>query len=367
MRDIVRWSRRLVVAGSSLLMFFSLIPYAVAQDSTNSRALSDESQPPQVTTQTPQEHVPQTSTGTVSGTVVDTHGDVLQGADVTLSDLSGSVVRTMESGNNGQFAFTALPPDVYKLTVSAPGMSTFTSEIALQAGESRIAPGVMLSVSPVTTSVTVGGNKKLLAEEQLHIALRQRVGGIIPNFYSAYEWNAPPMEAKQKLQLSLRAIFDPVSFLSVAGIAGLQQYQNSFAAYGGGIEGYGKRYGAAFADNISGTLLARGVFPSIFHQDPRYFYNGKGSIRCRALYAISGAVIARGDDGQRKPNYSEVLGNFSAAAISNLYYPASDRGPSLVFSNGLIGIGTSGMSNLLREFVLKRFTSHVPKGANGKP
>jgi hypothetical protein len=299
--------------------------------------------------------------------VLDTHGDVLQGARVTLADPSGSVVQSVESGNYGQFAFTALPPDVYTLSVSAPGMSTFTSEITLHAGESRIAPAVKLSVSPVTTSVTVSGNKKVLAEEQLHIAERQRIGGIIPNFYSAYEWNAPPMEAKQKFQLSLRAIIDPVSFLSVAATAGAEQYQNVFPAYGGGIEGYGKRYGAAFADNLSGTLLGRAVFPSIFHQDPRYFYKGKGSIRSRALYAISAAVIARGDDGRWEPNYSHVLGSFSAAAISNFYYPASDRGASLVVFNGLAGIGGDAATNLLREFVFKRFTSHVPKGANGKP
>jgi hypothetical protein len=140
-----------------------------------------------------------------------------------------------------------------------------------------------------------------------------------------------------------------------------------FPAYGGGLEGYGKRYGAAFANHVSGTLLGRAVYPSIFHQDPRYFYKGKGSTKSRALYAISAAVIARSDNGRWEPNYSRVLGHFSAAAISNLYYPASDRGVSLVVFNGLAGIGENAASNLIREFVLKRFTSHVPKGANGQP
>ena len=95
----------------------------------------------------------------------------------------------------------------------------------------------------------------------------------------------------------------------------------------------------------------------------RVTYKGKGGIRSRALYAISAAVIARGDDGRWKPNYSSVLGKFSAAAISNLYYPSSDRGASLVVFNGLAGIGEGAVRNLLREFVLKRITSHVPKGA----
>jgi hypothetical protein len=175
------------------------------------------------------------------------------------------------------------------------------------------------------------------------------------------------MQAKQKFQLGIRSIFDPVAFLTVAGVAGAEQYKNVFPAYGGGLEGYGKRYGAAFANHLSGTLLGRAVYPSIFHQDPRYFYKGNGSIRSRALYAISASVIARGDDGCWKPNYSNVLGNFSAAAISNLYYPASDRGASLVLWNGLAGIGANATANLIREFVLKQITSHVPEGKNGQP
>ena len=132
-----------------------------------------------------------------------------------------------------------------------------------------------------------GESKEELAEEQVQIAVQQRVGGVIPNFYSTYDWNAPPMLAKQKFQLSIRSLIDPVSFLAVAGIAGAEQYKNVFPAYGSGIEGYGKRYGAAMANHVSGTLLGRAVYPSIFHQDPRYFYKGKGSIGSRALYAIS--------------------------------------------------------------------------------
>jgi hypothetical protein len=247
-------------------------------------------------------------------------------------------------------------------------MSTYTSpQIALHSGEFHMMAPIILSVSGVATSVTVTDNKAELAEEQVHIALQQRIGGVIPNFYSSYDWNAPPMQAKQKFQLGIRSIIDPVSFLSVAGVAGAEQYQNVFPAYGSGLEGYGKRYGAALANHATGTLLGRAVYPSIFHQDPRYFYKGKGSIGSRALYAISAAVIARGDDGQLKPNYSRVLGNFSAAAISNLYYPSADRGASLVVLNGLAGIGADAVANLIREFVLKRITSHVPQGVNGQP
>jgi hypothetical protein len=304
------------------------------------------------------------SSATLSGTVVDKNGDVLQGAQVTLSDPAGPA-RNAQSGSDGQFAFSGLRPNTYKLTVSAPGMTTFTSSnILLSAGEFHIVPTVTLAISPVTSSVTVNGNSKQLSEEQVRIAAQQRIVGVIPNFYSSYDWNAPPMLAKQKYQLGLRSVFDPVSLLSVAGIAGAEQYEGIFPAYGSGFEGYSKRYGAALANHLSGTLLARAVFPSIFHQDPRYFYKGKGSFKSRALYAVSAAVVARGDNGRWQPNYSLVLGNFSAAAISNLYYPASDRGASLVLFNGLAGLGGDAASNLIREFLLKRFTSHAPKDPN---
>jgi hypothetical protein len=127
------------------------------------------------------------------------------------------------------------------------------------------------------------------------------------------------------------------------------------------------RYGAALATHVSADLLSRAAYPAIFHQDLRYFYKGKGSIGSRVLYAISAAVMARDDDGRWRPNYSNVLGNFSAVAISNIYYSSSDRGASLVFLNGLADTGGDAAANLAREFLLKRSTSHVPKGATGQP
>jgi hypothetical protein len=370
--DVARRSKPFLEAGSILLIFALTRSVLLAQESFSLTAqdttLPDAPQPAQVSTQSAAIESQPAGTGSLSGTLLDRNQNVLQGARVTVAGPSGSAVRTVESGNNGQFAFTGLPPDVYKLTVIAAGMSTFISpQISLHAGEFRILPPVILSVSAVATSVTVTENKQQLAEEQVRIAVQQRIGGIIPNFYSSYDWNAPPMQAKQKFKLSFRSIIDPVSLLTVAGVAGVQQYRNTFPAYGGGIEGYGKRYGANLANHVTGILLSRGVYPSIFHQDPRYFYRGTGSVQSRMLYAISAAVIARGDDGRRKPNYSHVLGIFSAAAISNLYYPTSDRGASLVLFNGLAGTGASAVSNLIREFVLKRITTHVPKEANGQP
>ena len=370
--EILRMMKWLSLSGILLIASFPLAgSTADAQESLNSSAhhslLPDAPLPVQTTNPLGAGGL-QAGTGEISGTVLDTNGDVVEGAQVTLAGSAGFNKRTVVSGSGGQFAFTGLPPAVYNITVSGRGMSSFTSSpISVQADRARIVPAIILSVSGGSTSVTVNGNREELAEEQVRIAVQQRVVGIIPNFYSSYDWNAPPMGAKQKLQLGIRSVLDPVSFLAVAGIAGAEQYENVFPAYGSGIEGYGKRYGAAFATHVSADLLSRAVYPSIFHQDPRYFYRGKGSIRSRALYAISAAVMTRDDKGRWRPNYSNVLGNFSAGAISNLYYLSSDRGASLVFLNGLADTGGDAAANLVREFVLKRFTSHVPAGANGQP
>ena len=367
MSKAVRWSKPLVAA--ALVLFIWMPSTSLAQQNfdmpARANALPDAPQPQQNREATDGQA---TGAGSITGTVLDANRDVLQGARVTLEGSAGSAMRTVESGSNGQFAFTQLPPDIYTISVTEPGMKAFSSpQLPLRQGEARILPAITLSVFGGSTSVTVSGNKEELSKQQVQIAVQQRIGRVIPNFYSTYDWNAPPMLAKQKLQLGIRAVIDPVSFLTVAGIAGVEQYRNTFPSYGGGIEGYGKRYGAALANHVSGTMLGHAVYPAIFHQDPRYFYRGKGSVGSRALYAISAAVIARGDDGRWKPNYSRVLGHFSAAAISNLYYPPSDRGISLVLINGLAATGASAGGNLIREFLLKRITSHVPEGANGQP
>ena len=366
-------------ARAALLFAWTLCSAAAAscysQDQTQSQT-QDSSTPIQVAVLTAEDSAAGASgapssvatAGMISGTILDANGDVVQGAHVELLGSGNVSQQSMQSGSDGQFAFQNVAAGVYRLRVTGTDMSPYTSgEIGLKGGESLIVPSIKLSVTGGVTSVTVIGDPAVLSEEQVRIAEQQRIGGIIPNFYSSYDWDAPPMLAKQKFQLTMRAILDPVSFLIVAGVAGAEQYQNVFSGYGGGWEGYGKRYGAAMANHVSSNLLGRAVYPAIFREDPRYFYKGKGGWMSRSLYAMSMAVVARGDNGRWKPNYANVLGNFSAGAISNAYYPAADRGVSLTLLNGLAETGADAASNLIREFMLKGMTSHVPSGANGQP
>jgi Carboxypeptidase regulatory-like domain len=147
MFNAARWSKPFLVASSILLIFSSLTrSTALAQEgfssTTQDGALSEAPQPAQDTTQSGANDSRLTGTGSLSGTVLDTNRDVLQGARVTLAGRAGGAIQTVESGSNGQFAFTGLPPDVYKLTVTAAAMNTFTStQIPLHAGEARIVPG----------------------------------------------------------------------------------------------------------------------------------------------------------------------------------------------------------------------------------
>jgi hypothetical protein len=98
-----------------------------------------------------------------------------------------------------------------------------------------------------------------------------------PNFYTSYIWDAAPLNAKQKYSMAMRETFDPVSFIGTSVTAGIEQATNAFSGYGQGAQGYGKRWGERFADGRTSDLLSHAVFPSLFHQDPRYFYQGSGS------------------------------------------------------------------------------------------
>lgn len=305
------------------------------------------------------------TSGSINGTLIDKDGLLIEKAQIVLT--SGSFTTQAQSGEEGGFNFTNVPPGPFELSISAPGFATQTKSGVLQAGQDYLVPVVTMVVA-TTFEVNVTQTREEIATEEVHVEEEQRVLGVVPNFYVTYLPDATPLNAKQKFQLGWKFTVDPVSFLIAGVIAGAEQTNNSFSGYGQGAQGYGKRFGAGYADTVSGTFIAAAILPSILKQDPRYFYKGTGSKTSRALYAIANSVICKGDNKRWQVNYSNILGNLAAGGISNLYYPEQDRnGAGLTVENAAIGIGGTAIANLFQEFVVRHLTPKLPNRDPGKP
>jgi len=311
------------------------------------------------------------ATGAVRGNVVDKTGLAVTGATVRFvrggaagGDAASGQDVVASTGENGEFWFGDVAAGTVRLTVSAEGFAPQTVICVVRAGETFEVPRIVLEIATAVTEVTVTPPTFEIAEEQLKEQEKQRALGIIPNFYVTYIPNAAPLAPKQKFELAWKSLIDPVTFGITGAIAGVEQWQNDFSGYGQGASGYGKRYGAGYADAAISTMIGSAILPSLLKQDPRYFYKGTGSKRSRLAYALANAVICKGDNGKWQPNYSGIIGGLAAGGISNLYYPASDRnGAALTFENALIGIGATAAANVLQEFVIKKFTTNVPGAA----
>ena len=300
--------------------------------------------------------VPSSGTGTVSGTVLDKDGAAVPNAGVVLKE--GSFSEQSVSGGDGTFTLRGVPAGSFELSFTASGFAALHESGTLRAGENDEIPPVHLVVA-TTIEVNVTQTRVEIAEEQIHVEEKQRIMGVVPNYYVSYDPDPKPLNARQKLELGRKFTFDPVSLGVAALVAGIQQANNSFPGYGQGAQGYGKRFGASYADFVSGTFFGNVVFPIMFKQDPRYFYKGTGSRKSRLMYALANAVICKGDNMHWQPNYSSILGSLAAGGLSNLYYPASSRnGVGLTFENTLVGIGGSAGAAVVQEFLIHKPTVH---------
>jgi Carboxypeptidase regulatory-like domain len=299
--------------------------------------------------------------GTITGTVVDKSGAALVGAIVKLTRGDQALAPDVQSGDDGQYSFTKIAPGPYQVTVSANGFTTATTSGTLNPGQTMTVPPTTLEIAETVTKVTVEPPKVELAEIQINEEEHQRVLGFVPNFYVSYIPDAAPLDARQKFELAWRSSIDPVTFGIAAAVAGLEQAVGTPSGWGQDAAGYGQRYGAFYAEDVTSTFLGDFLLPSVFHQDPRYFYKGTGSTRSRVLYAIANAVICKGDNKKWQFNYSYVIGSLAASGIANSYYPPKDRGIGLTFENSGIGIAGTAAANILQEFVIRRLTPNLPK------
>ena len=214
------------------------------------------------------------------------------------------------------------------------------------AGQSQ----AMLSDPSTVPPASQPKSQREQAAEDLKREEKQRILGIVPDFNMMDNALAPPLSSKQKFHLFWKSATDPYAFFVAGFVAGYGQANNSNPGYGQGAEGYFKRYGAAYADAFDGNLWGNAILTSWWHEDPRYFRKGTGSIKGRMLHAAESTVWCRRDNGTWGPNYANVMGNMVGGAISNLYYPKEDRGPELVFGNALTVTAEGAIGAQLVEF-----------------
>jgi Carboxypeptidase regulatory-like domain len=296
----------------------------------------------------------------ITGTVIDVNNDTVPGATVVLAEPGLKDPRTIVTNDNGFFQFTGVEAGTYQVTVSAQGFANWTSAaITVKPGQHAILTGSKLHIAKALTTVNVTPqSSEEIATEQVKIEEQQRVFGIVPNFYVVYDHNAAPLTAKLKFKLATKVLYDPVTIIGVAAIAGINQ-AGDVPSYGQGATGYAKRFGASYASGATDIMIGGAILPSLLHQDPRYFYQGTGTTKSRAWHAISSTFICRGDNGLLQPNYSTIGGDLAAAAIATSYYPSSDRGAGKVFGTAAINTGERALSNLVQEFILRRLTSNT--------
>jgi len=296
--------------------------------------------------------------GDVSGTVTDAYGDIVPGATVSIEGSQPSHRQSQAANDNGFFEFKNVAAgDSYRVSVRADGFEQWVSElVTLAPGQYFDVTGIRLILKGEESSITVVANPEQIATEQVHLAEQQRVLGFIPNFYVVYDSkDAVPLTTKLKFQMAYKVAVDPVSIFGAATLAAINQAGNT-PDYQQGWKGYGQRFGAAYADGLTDIMFGGAILPSLLHQDPRYFYQGTGTVKSRLMHALANPFICRGDNGKNQINISSMGGDLISSALSNTYYPDSNRGASLVFGGFLLSTGEREVSSVVQEFVLRKLT-----------
>jgi hypothetical protein len=212
---------------------------------------------------------------------------------------------------------------------------------AAQVAPSQPAP----AAAPSPAKTKTEEEKEIEKKEQ-----SQRLLGVLPQFSVTDRHQAPPLTAGEKFHLFAKSAFDPVEFGVVGLQAGVSQAEDEFPGYGQGAEGYAKRYGASFADEVSSAFWSDYFWATTLKEDPRYFRMGHGPFLRRLGYALVQAYYCRTDKGNRSFNWANSLGALTSGGLSNVYYPQSDRGFELTMSRTGIALLYGTVGGLPDEF-----------------
>ena len=279
------------------------------------------------------------------------HSQVLATAKAALPDEPRVQVKTSNSASEGLLAETS---------------SSSPIEEQDQAQAPTQTPQTQTPDHPLSPE-----EEKKESEEQLQRQLHQRMAGVVPNFNAVLGGSALPLSPSQKMRAAFRSAVDPYQFGLAFITSGYGQATASHSSvdpdgthhgYAGGWSGFGCRYGANYVDQFNGTIIGNGILPVVLHQDPRYYRMGEGHpFKQRFIYSLETTVIARGDNGKKQPNFSNVLGNLVSGGISNFYYPKAERGAALTIEQGFEVTAEGSFGALLIEFypdIRRHFSKH---------
>jgi len=248
----------------------------------------------------------------------------------------------------------SLPCGAQQDTDAAPAVGVADNLISGELEPENLPSAVIAAaVAPSSNSISAAnGNERSANHKQTGETSNDRLLFALPNFLTLENSvDIRPLTAAEKFKVTAQGTFDPVQFFWYGALSGLSQAQNSEAGYGLGATGYGKRYGAYFADGTIENFATSAIFPSLLHQDPRYFQMGKGGFWRRTGHAVGHILVTRTDSGHNQLNFSEILGSASAAAISTYsYHPVSDRNLPNTVSVWGTQVGYDALSLVVREF-----------------
>jgi hypothetical protein len=198
---------------------------------------------------------------------------------------------------------------------------------------------------PSQPGIVTAGNSDLSSPVEA-----KRIFGIVPNFRTSptltdYE----PIKPPEKFKIAAQDAFDRGTIALAALFAGQGQLTNATPSFGQGAAGYARYFGTSYADYVIGDYMTEAIYPTLLHQDPRYFRRGTGAGLARLGYAMGQIFLTHKDSGGTQFNYSEVIGNSTAVAISNAYYP-DGRTASDAISRLGVQLSVDMASNVLKEF-----------------
>lgn len=201
-----------------------------------------------------------------------------------------------------------------------------------------------------TTQTAPGGPTNLPAPSGERVQSKGGFG-LMPNFVTvSADMRLPAQSVKDKFKMATEASFG-YSAIAISSVVALESWgRNSVPEFGTDGVGYGRYLWHEALDRTQENYLVLFIVPTITHEDTRYYTLGRGGFLKRTGYSLSRIVVTRSDAGNETFNFSEVVGTGASAALSNAYYPGSQRTVSQTGQNWALDLGVDAATFMFREF-----------------